>query len=178
MGTGGGASMPDAVALGEKLKQRGGAKVGPFHVPLVMGSAITANLGVLNRIHGHSYTVTSACATSAHAIMIGLDLIRSGRQKRVFAGGAEDVNVISASAFDGMNALSSAYNDAPERASRPMDRGRDGFVFSGGAGVVVLEDLETARSRERASWRSSAGRRRPATARTWSCRTAGGRRRR
>jgi len=79
--------------------------------------------------------------------MQGLDLIRSGRQDRVFAGGSEDINVYSAAAFDGMNALSSAFNDTPARASRPLDRGRDGFVFSGGAGVVVLENLEVARAR-------------------------------
>ncbi len=147
MGTGGGASMPDAIALGEKLEERGGAKVGPFHVPRVMGSAITANLSVLHGLRGHSYSVTSACATSAHAILLGLDLIRSGRQVRVFAGGAEDVNVYSAAGFDGMNALSSAWNEEPARASRPLDRGRDGFVFAGGAGVVVLEDPGAARAR-------------------------------
>ncbi len=147
MGTGSGASIPDAVALGERLHKRGGAKVGAYQVPLIMGSSITANLGSLFHIHGHSYSVTSACSTSAHALMMGLDLIRSGRQDRVFAGGAEDINIFSASAFDGMNALSSAYNDEPTRASRPLDRGRDGFVFSGGSAVLVLEELNTAQSR-------------------------------
>lgn len=147
MGTGAGSSLPDSIALGERLKLRGGSKVGAYQVPLIMGSSIPANLGSVFHIHGHTYAVTSACATSAHAAMIGLDLIRSGRQKRVFVGGAEDVNVFSASAFDGMNALSSAFNDRPEKASRPLDRGRDGFVFSGGAAVLVLEDYELARSR-------------------------------
>jgi 3-oxoacyl-[acyl-carrier-protein] synthase-1 len=112
-----------------------------------MGSSLTANIGNLFRIHGHSYSVTSACSTSAHAIMIGMDLIRSGRQKRMFVGGAEDINLFSASAFDGMNALSSAFNDQPERASRPLDKDRDGFVFSGGAGILVLEDLALAKAR-------------------------------
>ncbi len=152
VGTGAGASMPDAVALGDRLRQRGGSKVGAYQVPLIMGSSLSANLGVLFHIHGHSYCVTSACSTSAHAMMQGLDLIRSGRQDRVFAGGAEDVNMISASAFDGMSALSSAYNDAPQRASRPLDKGRDGFVFSGGAGVVVLEKLDMAEARGAKIW--------------------------
>lgn len=152
LGTGAGASMPDAVELGERLKSRGGSKVGAYQVPLIMGSSLTANLGVLFHIHGHSYSVTSACSTSAHALMQGLDLIRCGRQDRVFAGGAEDINMISASAFDGMGALSSAFNDDPPRASRPLDKARDGFVFSGGAGVVVLEKLELAKARGAKIW--------------------------
>jgi 3-oxoacyl-[acyl-carrier-protein] synthase-1 len=147
LGTGAGASMPDAIALGDRLRARGGAKVGPYQVPLIMGSSLTANLGTMFHVHGHSYSVTSACATSAHAALMGLDLIRSGRQDRVFVGGAEDVNVYSASAFDGMGALSSAFNDEPHRASRPLDRKRDGFVFSGGGAVMVLEDLGLAKAR-------------------------------
>ena len=152
MGTGSGSSIPDAIALGERLATRGGSKVGAYQVPLIMGSSLTANLGSIFHIHGHSYSVTSACATSAHALMLGLDLIRSGRQDRVFAGGAEDINIFSASAFDGMNALSSAYNDEPTRASRPLDKGRDGFVFSGGSAVLVLENLQTAQSRGAKIW--------------------------
>jgi 3-oxoacyl-[acyl-carrier-protein] synthase-1 len=112
-----------------------------------MGSSLTANLGTMFRIHGQSYSVTSACTTSAHAALIGLDLIRSGRQDRVFVGGAEDVNPYSASAFDGMGALSSAYNDEPHLASRPLDKRRDGFVFGSGAAVLVLEELGIARAR-------------------------------
>jgi 3-oxoacyl-[acyl-carrier-protein] synthase-1 len=135
------------VALGERLKRRGGSKVGAYQVPLIMGSSPTANLAVLFHIHGHSYGVTSACSTSAHALLLGLDHIRSGRQDRVFAGGAEDVNVYSAAAFDAMKALSSAYNDHPQLASRPLDKGRDGFVISGGAGVLVLEDANAALAR-------------------------------
>ncbi|MBX9787770.1 MAG: hypothetical protein K2Y37_02550 [Pirellulales bacterium] len=157
MGTGAGASMPDAVALGERLKARGGSKVGAYQVPLIMGSSLSANLGVMFQIHGHSYCMTSACSTSAHTIMQGLDLIRSGRQDRVFVGGAEDVNIISASAFDGMGALSSAFNDEPWRASRPLDKNRDGFVFSGGAGVLVLEPLDKARARGAKVWAIVAG---------------------
>ena len=152
MGTGAGASMADAVALGERLKKRGGSKVGAYQVPLIMGSSVTANIEVIFRIHGHSYSVTSACSTSAHSLMLGLDLIRSGRQDRVFAGGAEDVNIYSAAAFDAMNALSSAFNDHPERASRPLDQDRDGFVISCGAGVLVLESLELATARGAKIW--------------------------
>ena len=152
LGTGAGSSMPDALELGERLKTRGGSKVGAYQVPLIMGSSLTANLGVLFHIHGHSYCVTSACSTSAHALMLGMDLIRSGRQDRVFAGGAEDINMISASAFDGMGALSSAFNEEPARASRPLDKSRDGFVFSGGAGVLVLEKMELAKARGAKIW--------------------------
>jgi 3-oxoacyl-[acyl-carrier-protein] synthase-1 len=152
LGTGSGASIPDAIALGERLRKRGGSKVGAYQVPLIMGSSITANAGSLFHIHGHSYSVTSACSTSAHALIQGLDLIRSGRQDRVFVGGAEDVNVFSAAAFDGMNALSSAYNDEPARASRPLDKRRDGFVFSGGSAVIVLEAVTVAKSRGARIW--------------------------
>jgi len=152
MGTGAGASMQDAVDLGEKLKSRGGSKVGAYWVPLIMGSSLTANMGVLFKIHGHSYSLTSACSTSAHALMQGMDLIRSGRQDRVFAGGSEDVNTVSACAFDGMTALSSAFNDDPKRASRPLDKARDGFVFAAGAGVLVLERMELAVARGAKIW--------------------------
>jgi len=147
LGTGAGASLPDAIALGDRARARGGSRVGPFQVPLIMGSSLSANLGSIFHIHGHAYSVTSACATSAHAALIGLDLIRCGRLDRVFVGGAESVDVYSASAFDGMGALSSAYNDDPPRASRPLDRTRDGFVFAGGAGILVLENLDVAKAR-------------------------------
>ncbi|MCL4202356.1 MAG: beta-ketoacyl-ACP synthase I [Pirellulaceae bacterium] len=152
IGTGAGSSVVDAIALAERLRKRGGSKVGAYQVPLIMGSSATANAGVLFRVRGHSYGITSACSTSAHSLMLGLDLIRSGRQDRIFAGGAEDVNIYSAAAFDGMNALSSAYNDQPERASRPLDRNRDGFVFSGGAGVLLLEDMKLAVARGAKIW--------------------------
>jgi 3-oxoacyl-[acyl-carrier-protein] synthase I len=152
IGTGTGSSVPDSVALAERLKKRGGSKVGAYQVPLIMGSSAAANAAVIFRLRGHSYGITSACSTSAHALMLGMDLIRSGRQDRVFAGGAEDVNVYSAAAFDAMGALSSAYNDQPERASRPLDQNRDGFVISGGAGVLILEDLRIAEARGAKIW--------------------------
>lgn len=147
VGTGAGASITDVYFMCQRLDKRGAAKVGAYHVPLIMGSSLSANLGSIFQIHGHSYTITSACATSAHAIMLGLDTIRSGRQSRVFVGGSEDVNIYAAGSFDGMNALSSAFNDDPTRASRPLDKARDGFVFSGGAGILVLEELEAAKAR-------------------------------
>ena len=156
MGTGG-SSVPDAVALADRMRARGGCKVGAYFVPRIMGSAVTANLSNMFHIHGHSYSMTSACATSAHTIMHGFDLIRSGRQDRVFAGGAEDINVFCVASFDGMNALSIAYNDEPARASRPLDRGRDGFVYSGGAGVLVLENLQVAKERGAKIWAILAG---------------------
>lgn len=147
VGTGAGASIDDVFFLCQRLEKRGAAKVGAYHVPLIMGSSLSANMGSIFHIHGHSYTMTSACATSAHAIMLAMDTIRSGRQKRIFAGGSEDISIYSSGSFDGMNALSSAFNDDPPRASRPLDKARDGFVMSGGAGILVLEDLETAEAR-------------------------------
>ena len=156
MGTGG-ASVPDAIALADRMRARGGSKVGAYFVPRIMGSAVTANLGNMFHIHGHSYSMTSACATSAHTIMHGFDLIRSGRQDRVFAGGSEDINIFCVASFDGMNALSIAYNEEPARASRPLDRGRDGFVYSGVAAVLVLENLEVARERGAKIWAILAG---------------------
>jgi 3-oxoacyl-[acyl-carrier-protein] synthase-1 len=147
LGTGAGASSPDVIAMCDRLRKRGAKKVGAYHPPIIMGSSLTANLGSIFRIQGHSYSITSACATSAHAIMLGMDTIRSGRQKRMIVGGSEDINVFNAGSFDGMNALSSAFNDRPELASRPLDRGRDGFVFSGGAGILILEDMDTAVAR-------------------------------
>ena len=156
MGTGG-ASVPDAIALADRMRARGGSKVGAYFVPRIMGSAVTANLGNMFHIHGHSYSMTSACATSAHTIMHGFDLIRSGRQDRVFAGGSEDINIFCVASFDGMNALARAYTEDPARASRPLDRGRDGFVYSGGAAVLVLENLEVARERGAKIWAILAG---------------------
>jgi 3-oxoacyl-[acyl-carrier-protein] synthase-1 len=147
IGTGAGASIDDVLFFCDRVRERGASRVGAYHVPVIMGSSLSANLGSIFKIHGHSYSITSACATSAHAIMMGMDTIRSGRQKRVFVGGAEDISPFSAGSFDGMRALSSKFNDRPELASRPMDKGRDGFVFSGGAGILVLEELEMAKAR-------------------------------
>jgi 3-oxoacyl-[acyl-carrier-protein] synthase-1 len=143
----GGASTENVLLCGDTARQKGPRKVGPYMVPRCMNSAIAANLATAMKIRGTSYTISSACATSAHGIGHGAELIQLGKQDVVFAGGAEEVHWGSTVMFDGMGALSSAYNDAPERASRPYDADRDGFVISGGAGIVVLEELEHARAR-------------------------------
>ena len=143
----GGASTGNVLLCGDTARQKGPRKVGPYMVPRCMNSAIAANLATAMRIKGTSYTISSACATSAHAIGHGAELIQFGKQDVVFAGGGEDVHWGSTVMFDGMGALSSAYNDTPEKASRPYDVNRDGFVISGGAGILVLEELGRAQAR-------------------------------
>jgi 3-oxoacyl-[acyl-carrier-protein] synthase-1 len=147
LGTGAGASANDVYEMCVRLHAKGAARLGAYYTPIIMGSSPTANVGSVFKIHGHSYSITSACATSAHAIMLGADAIRLGRQKTMIVGGGEDINPYSAASFDGMNALSTSFNATPERSSRPLDRDRDGFVFSGGAGVLILEELDSARRR-------------------------------
>ena len=143
----GGASTENVLLCGDTARQKGPRKVGPYMVPRCMNSAIAANLATAMRIKGTSYTISSACATSAHAIGHGAELIQLGKQDVVFAGGGEDVHWGSTVMFDGMGALSSAYNETPEKASRPYDANRDGFVISGGAGILVLEELGHAQAR-------------------------------
>jgi 3-oxoacyl-[acyl-carrier-protein] synthase-1 len=116
-------------------------------VPRCMSSTNSANLATQFRIKGVNYTISAACATSAHCIGHGADLIRLGRQDVVFAGGGEELDWTLSVLFDAMGAMSSRYNDRPEKASRAYDAERDGFVISGGGGVVVLEDLERAKAR-------------------------------
>jgi 3-oxoacyl-[acyl-carrier-protein] synthase-1 len=143
----GGASTENVLWCGDTARQKGPRKVGPYMVTRCMNSAITANLATAVKIKGTSYTISSACATSAHCIGNGAELIQMGKQDVVFAGGAEEVHWASTVMFDGMGALSSTYNDTPDKASRPYDANRDGFVISGGAGILVLEELEHARAR-------------------------------
>jgi 3-oxoacyl-[acyl-carrier-protein] synthase-1 len=143
----GGASTENVLLCGDTARQRGPRKVGPYMVPRCMNSAIAANLATAMKIKGTSYTISSACATSAHAIGHGAELIQLGKQDVIFAGGAEEVHWASSVMFDGMGALSASFNETPERASRPYDANRDGFVISGGAGIVVLESLEHAQAR-------------------------------
>jgi 3-oxoacyl-[acyl-carrier-protein] synthase-1 len=143
----GGASTENVLLCGDTARQKGPRKVGPYMVPRCMNSAIAANLATAMKIRGTSYTISSACATSAHGIGHGAELIQLGKQDIVFAGGAEEVHWASTVMFDGMGALSSSFNETPEQASRPYDAGRDGFVISGGAGILVLEELEHARAR-------------------------------
>ena len=143
----GGASTENVVWCADTARQKGPRKVGPYMVTRCMNSAIAANLATAFKIKGVSYTISSACATSAHCIGNGAELIQLGKQDIVFAGGAEEVHWGTTVMFDGMGALSSGYNDTPEKASRAYDANRDGFVISGGAGILVLEELEHARAR-------------------------------
>ena len=143
----GGASTENVVLCADTARQRGARKVGPYMVTRCMNSAIAANLATAMKIKGVGYAMSSACATSAHCIGHAAELIQLGKQDVVFAGGGEDIHWASTVMFDGMGALSSAYNATPERSSRPYDAGRDGFVISGGAGMLVLEDLDRARAR-------------------------------
>jgi 3-oxoacyl-[acyl-carrier-protein] synthase-1 len=116
-------------------------------VPRTMGSTTSANLSTAFKIKGVSYSISSACSTSAHCIGNGCELIQLGKQDVVFAGGGEEVDWTMTMLFDAMGALSSKYNETPTRASRPYDRDRDGFVISGGGGMLVLEALEHAQAR-------------------------------
>jgi 3-oxoacyl-[acyl-carrier-protein] synthase-1 len=121
--------------------------MGPFVVPRTMASTVSATLAVPFKIKGVNYSISSACATSGHCIGNGMELIQTGKQKIVFAGGGEEIHWAMSAMFDAMTALSSKYNETPETASRPYDKSRDGFVIAGGAGVIVLEELEHAKAR-------------------------------
>ena len=128
-------------------KEKGPKRVGPFVVPKAMSSTISANLATSFKIKGRSYSISSACSTSAHCIGNAVECIQLGKADRMFAGGGEELDWTLSVLFDAMGALSSRYNDTPERASRAYDKDRDGFVISGGGGIVVLEDLEVAKAR-------------------------------
>lgn len=143
----GGPSTRDIVEAADILRQRGIKKVGPYRVPRVMSSTHSACLATPFKIRGVNYSISSACATSAHCIGHGVELIQMGKQDRVFAGGGEMIDWTLTLTFDAMGALSTKYNDRPQVASRAYDADRDGFVISGGAGVVVLEALEVAQAR-------------------------------
>ncbi len=142
-GSGIGSSMAHHEAL-ETARLEGLHKVSPFIIPKIMSSALSATISTTFGLRGVNYSISSACATSAHCIGHAMDLIRSGRQDLVLAGGAEELGWTVVSLFDAMGALSTSYNGTPERASRPYDRDRDGFVVASGAGMVVLEEREQA----------------------------------
>ncbi len=146
LGTGG-ASPENIVLAADTLRQRGVKRVGPYMVTKTMASTIPACVGTAFKIKGVAYSISSACSTSAHCIGHGSELIQMGKQDIVFAGGGEEVHWTMSVLFDGMGAMSSNFNDSPQQASRPFDKDRDGFVISGGAGVVVLEELEHAKAR-------------------------------
>jgi len=141
-------SVQQTMQAAKLLDQRGIAKLTPFIVPQVMGNTVAANLATALAIHGVCYGITSACATSAHAIGHAYELIQFGKQDVLLCGGAEEVSWHSAVLFDVMGVLSSGHNDNPQRASRPYHRKRDGFVIAGGAGILVLESLEHALARK------------------------------
>jgi len=145
-GSGGGSSEWQ-VETADLLRERGVRKVGPYMVPRTMCSTVSANLATAFKIKGLSYSLSAACATSAHCIGAGADLIRHGAQDIVFAGGGEDLHWTMTVMFDAMGALSTSYNDTPATASRPYDADRDGFVIAGGGGMLVLEDYEHAVAR-------------------------------
>lgn len=143
----GGASTENTVLAADLLRSKGVRKVGPFMVPRTMGSTTSACLGTAFKIKGVSYSISSACSTSAHCIGNAMELIQMGKQDMVFAGGGEELHWTQSVLFDAMGALSSKYNDTPEKASRAYDANRDGFVISGGGGLLVLEELEHAQKR-------------------------------
>ncbi len=143
----GGASTANVVAAVDLLRQKGLRKVGPYMVTRTMSSTTSACLATPFGIKGVNYSISSACSTSAHCIGNAAELIQMGKQDIIFAGGGEEVHWTMTLVFDAMGALSSKYNDTPATASRAYDAARDGFVISGGGGVLVMEELEHARAR-------------------------------
>ncbi len=143
----GGGSAQWQIETGDLLRHKGVRKVGPYMVPRTMCSTVSASLATAFGILGLSYSISAACATSAHCIGAAADLIRHGAQDVVFAGGSEEVHWGMTAQFDAMGALSSGRNDTPAAASRPYDTGRDGFVIAGGGGMLVLEEYEHAKAR-------------------------------
>jgi 3-oxoacyl-[acyl-carrier-protein] synthase-1 len=146
MGSGGPSTSAQTTAV-DTAREKGAKRVGPYAVPKAMCSTVSANISTAFHMRGLSYSISSACSTSAHCIGNGAELIQWGKQDVVFAGGAEELHWTLTVLFDAMGALSSKFNDSPEKASRPFDVDRDGFVIAGGAGVVVLEELEHAKAR-------------------------------
>jgi len=146
VGSGGG-SPENIVAAADILREKGVKRVGPYMVTRTMSSTNSACLSTAFSIKGVSYSISSACSTSAHCIGHGMELIQMGKQDVVFAGGGEELHWTTSVLFDAMGAMSAKYNDAPETASRTYDVNRDGFVISGGGGLLVLESLEHAQQR-------------------------------
>jgi len=146
MGSGGASNM-NVIDSADILREKGIKRVGPYRVPRTMGSTTSACLSTLFKIKGINYSISSACSTSAHCIGNAMEQIQMGKQDVVFAGGGEELDWSTTMLFDSMGALSSNYNDTPEKASRAYDVNRDGFVISGGGGALVLESLEHAEAR-------------------------------
>jgi 3-oxoacyl-[acyl-carrier-protein] synthase-1 len=143
----GGPSTRAIVEAADTTRTKGPKRVGPFQVPKAMSSTASATLATWFKIKGVNYSISSACATSNHCIGNAYEIIQLGKQDVIFAGGCEELDWTLSVLFDGMGAMSSHFNDRPEVASRAYDKNRDGFVIAGGAGVVVLEDLEHATAR-------------------------------
>ena len=143
----GGPSIENVILAADKTRETNPKKMGPFIVPRTMASTASATLAVPFKIKGVNYTISSACATSGHCIGNAMELIQFGKQKIIFAGGSDEIHFAMTAMFDAMTALSSKYNDTPQKASRPYDKSRDGFVIAGGAGVLVLEEMEYAKAR-------------------------------
>jgi 3-oxoacyl-[acyl-carrier-protein] synthase-1 len=143
----GGPSTANMLTAFDTTRDKGPKRVGPYMVPRCMSSTISACIATFFEIKGLNYSITSACSTSSHCISTGVDAIRHGQQDIVFAGGGEELHWTLSVLFDAMGAMSSKYNDTPEKASRPYDSGRDGFVIAGGGGMVVLEDYDHAKTR-------------------------------
>ena len=143
----GGPSTKAIVAAADAARQSGPKRVGPFAVPKSMSSTCSANLSTWYRTKGVNYSISSACSTSANCIGNAFETIQWDKQDVMFAGGGEELDWTLSVLFDAMGAMSSKYNDTPQKASRAYDRNRDGFVISGGGGILVLEELEHARAR-------------------------------
>ncbi len=143
----GGPSTRTLIEAADTTRTKGPKRVGPFAVPKAMSSTASATLATWFKIKGVNYSISSACATSSHCIGNAAEMIQWGKQDVMFAGGCEELDWSLSVLFDAMGAMSSGYNDRPAVASRPYDRNRDGFVIAGGAGVLVLEELEHAKAR-------------------------------
>jgi 3-oxoacyl-[acyl-carrier-protein] synthase-1 len=143
----GGPSARAIVTAADTAREKGAKRVGPFAVPKAMSSTASATLATPFEIRGVNYSISSACATSAHCIGNAYEHISQGRQDTMFAGGSEELDWTLSVLFDAMGAMSTKYNETPEKASRAYDKNRDGFVIAGGAGVLVLEEYQRARKR-------------------------------
>ena len=143
----GGPSIKNVYYAVDTIRKSSPKRMGPYIVPRTMASTCSATLAVPFKIKGVNYSISSACATSGHCIGNGMELIQFGKQDIVFAGGGEELDWALSGMFDAMPALSSKYNDTPEKASRPYDANRDGFIIAGGAGTLVLEEYEHAKAR-------------------------------
>ena len=153
----GGPSARTIVEAADTTRTKGPKRVGPFAVPKAMSSTASATLATWFKIKGVNYSISSACATSNHCIGNAAELIQWGKQDMVFAGGCEELDWTLSVLFDAMGAMSSKFNDTPQKASRAYDVDRDGFVIAGGAGVLVLEELEHAKARDAKIYAEVAG---------------------